>query len=83
MATKETCPEFAYCGFVRFLNKKRETVVSDCEKIPLACGRLNPGVPFSVSAESAVTEDEIKIAFPVLYEDEKGKPRRVQKGTHR
>ncbi|MEK9208961.1 MAG: hypothetical protein AAB910_02690 [Patescibacteria group bacterium] len=83
MATIETCPEFDNCGFVKFLGGKQETAVSDCGKKPSACGRLNPIVPIDIGIEGVVTEDEIKIAFPVLYEDENGKPRRILKGTHR
>jgi len=83
MATQETCPEYKNCGFAIYLNKMGETANCDCKKNPSTCGRLNPIVPIEICAKGAVTRDEIEIAFPILYESDDGKPRRIIRGTHR
>jgi hypothetical protein len=83
MTAEETCSEYANCGLIKLLNRKRETTGSDCEKDPLECGRLNPATPFNIGVEKELTDDEIKASFPILYKDENNKPRRIQKGTHR
>jgi hypothetical protein len=83
MATIETCDIYSICGFATLLKKITGTANPDCEKNSAFCGRLGPNPPFKLETESALSDEEIKTAYPVLYYDEKGKPRRVLKGTHR
>lgn len=84
MATKENCPAWDVCGFVKFLKEKTETEKPDCGKNPRDCGRLDPFISqLDVAAEGAVTRHEVETAFPTIDTGEHGQPRRIIGGTHR
>ena len=79
MATKETCSQYEDCGFAH----RTGNPGSDCGiEIVSTCPRIRNLDKIDIG-EKLIFESEIKAANPILYKDEKGKPRRILKGTHR
>lgn len=70
MATREQCPEYENCGFVKYRLQRPDRQMQplpengDCGKDVDICGRLNPLFPFKVEAESPENGDEAEIVYP-------------------
>lgn len=73
------CEYLDNCGFIKWVKNFRPKInlpTNECPKNE-DCIRLNPISRVSITYPKLVSREEIEIANPILYTDEKGNPRRV------
>jgi hypothetical protein len=81
MAKENECPFYGDCEYIRWrINRPDPNMLplpdnGDCGKNVNLCGRLNRNVPINVTDKGPRTDEEIKMAYPLLP-NENGRPQR-------